>query len=80
MKTLAMIVGLALELGACVVVEDHPHRAPECSDGDLACSNDDTVDTCVNGTWEILDDCWDVCNGPATCGYDQYGDPICVCQ
>jgi len=73
----AALFALALALGSCVVVEDDPR---ECSDGDFSCSNDDTVDICVDGYWEVYEDCWDGCNGPAFCAYDTFNDPVCVCK
>ena len=75
MKALVFVV--AISLAACVFVAD---RRSGCAEGDFSCGNDDTVDVCVDGHWEIYDDCWDLCNGPGLCDYDSHGDPVCFCD
>lgn len=73
----ALVLAIAL-LSACVVVDDR--QGPYCADGNMSCSQDDTVDICVDGYWEVYEDCWDACGGPAFCAYDMFDDPVCICD
>lgn len=78
LRSLALVVAL-FGGSACIIEADNPPPR-QCSSGHFACSNDDTVDVCDRGRWEIYEDCWDLCNGPGFCDYDYYGDPVCFCD
>lgn len=69
-------LGLAIAGPSCIIVDDHHHR-DYCPEGALACHDDEHVEECIDGYWEIVDHCEYDCGG--VCDYDDYGDTTCFC-
>jgi hypothetical protein len=71
MKKLLAFAGLFALLGSCVVATDDncPEAAVSC-DGEI-------IEECVDDTWLIVEDCFDLCGG--FCDFDGNGNPVCVC-